>query len=167
MDFLQESCLGILKKEPLSKEIKRLGLDLKEKDGSMRNVLLELFRSSGQRDGAGEKKVRNQSLKIMLQQFLQASEISLIVDNIENNFVDFRKFFLMLFEPLRALKPSSKTLQLLLELVREVTDQLVRRNTEALRQAFEAILLRPLLDVITLDPKKCGHICTIAFCFLG
>jgi hypothetical protein len=131
VDFLQESCLGLLKKEPLNKEIKRLGLDLKERDGSPKSVLAELFKQCGRRDGKGIKKISNQSIKTLLNQFLQPSEISLIVDNIEANFLDFRKLFSMLLLPLRALKPTSKTLQLLKQLFREIADQLVRNDHES------------------------------------
>lgn len=44
VDFLMDSCMFLLKKDPIIKDIKALGLEVKEKDSGELNILSEIFR---------------------------------------------------------------------------------------------------------------------------
>lgn len=101
LDFLAESASLILKKDSVLNDLKKFGIEPKEKEGSGVNLLIELFSRCDEEDSKGAFKVTADTLVRLLELFKKTSEVNLIVENIHNNFLDYRKFFALLHKLLR------------------------------------------------------------------
>ena len=128
VDFLMDSCMFILRKEPISRDIKTLGLELKESGGDV-NILAELFNRCDELDIEGYKKVQTRSLELLLDQFSQPSEVGLAVENIYNNFVDFKKYFSLFLKPLSVYKPEDQVFKSVLQLLDTITSKLHQNDS--------------------------------------
>ena len=74
---------------------------MKEKEGAGVNLVAELFGRCGEEDIKGNRKVTSDTLNRLLELFRKSSEVNMVVENIYNNFVDFRKFFSLFYLALR------------------------------------------------------------------
>lgn len=101
MDFLAESASLLLKKDSISNDLKKFGIEIKEKDASGVNLISEIFSRCDEEDAKGNFKITPDTLNKILELFKKTSEVNLIIENIHNQFVDFKKFFALFYKPLR------------------------------------------------------------------
>ena len=88
-------------------------MDAKEKETAHGNILQEIFRRCDELDPKGNKKLSPESIKRIIEQFKKSTEMNLIIDNINNNFMDFKKFFSLFIKPLRTYDKESETYKLI------------------------------------------------------
>lgn len=101
LDFLAESASILIKKESIVNDLKKFGIEVKDKDGSGINYIVEIFNRCDEVDAKGNFKITADTLNRLLQLFKKTSEVNLIVDNIHNNFIDYKKFFSLLYKVLK------------------------------------------------------------------
>jgi hypothetical protein len=65
------------------------------------NLIYEIFNRCDEEDAKGNFKITADTLNKILELFKKTSEVNLIVENIHNQFVDFKKFFSLFYKPLR------------------------------------------------------------------
>ena len=58
-------------------------------------IIEELFNRSDELDPKGNTKLSPETLNRILEQFKKTSELNLIMENINNNFLDYKKFINM------------------------------------------------------------------------
>lgn len=80
-------------------------------------------------DAEGYHKVQARSLELLLDQFSQPSEVGLAVENIYNNFVDFKKYFFLFLKPLTVYKPEDQVFRSVLQLVQTITSRLHQNDS--------------------------------------
>ncbi|KAL4471200.1 hypothetical protein ABPG72_007567 [Tetrahymena utriculariae] len=151
LDFLQDQSSTLFKKEPIALDLKNLGIDEKKPQ-----LIVEIFNRCDE--------VRKKSMKVLLQSFID-NNIPLIIDTLNNNFLDFKKFFFMFIKPLNYLSNTSKTFIYILSLFRKVASALVESDAQSTQMMFENILLSPLLDIIAKHPTKKESLCDIIYRF--
>jgi hypothetical protein len=99
------------------------------------------------------EEVRKRTMKTLLTSFID-NNIPLIIDTLNNNFLDFKKFFTMFIKPLNILGTHSKTYSLIISLFSSVASALVESDSQATQMMFENILLGPLVEIIKKHPSK-------------
>ena len=151
----------MVKKESITNDLKKFGIEVKEKETSGVNLVAELFTRCGEEDPKGNKKVTADTLNRMLELFRKSSEVNMVVENIYNNFVDFRKFFALFYTPLRLYDRETETYKLILGLLSSVARGLHKHDSETAEMLFEEILLPELLSLARNEYKK-GTICHLA-----
>ena len=129
LEFLVESCSLILKKEVIANDLRKMNLDIKEKD-SQTNVLQEMFKRCDELDPKGNMKLTPETIKRIIEQFRRPTEINMIIDNINNNFIDFQKFFSLFLKPLRIYDKESETFKVITDLINQVAKGLFTINPE-------------------------------------
>lgn len=103
-------------------------------------------------------------MKVLLQSFID-NNIPLIIDTLNNNFLDFKKFFFMFTKALNYLSQTSKTHMLILNLFRKVATALVETDAQGTQMMFESILLSPLVEIIVKHPTKKESLCDVMYRF--
>jgi hypothetical protein len=78
----------------------------------------------------------------------------LIIESLNNNFIDFKRFFTVFIRPLEVLKPTSKTFILILELLKNVGIKLIELEPQGTQMMFESIILKDLLAISLKYPNK-------------
>lgn len=71
--------------------------------------------------------VRKKSMKVLIHSFID-NNIPLIIETLNNNFLDFKKFFFMFMKALNYLNANSKTYMLILNMFKKVASALVDIN---------------------------------------
>ena len=80
--------------------MKKFGIEIKEKDNSGINLIYEIFNRCDEEDTKGNYKITADTLNRIVELFKKTSEINLIIENIHNQFLDFKKFFGLFLKPL-------------------------------------------------------------------
>lgn len=110
------------------------------------------------------EEVRKRSLRTLVESFNE-NNLDLIVETVNNNFLDFKKFFLMFLKPLTCIKVGSKTTIAILSLFKRTANALVEADAHSTQTMFHSILLVPLLEIIAKQPTKKTVLCEIAYKF--
>ena len=76
---MAESAGLLIKKESISNDLKKFGIEIKEKDGSGINYIVELFSRCDEEDSKGNFKVTPDTLNRLIELFRKVSEVNLIV----------------------------------------------------------------------------------------
>jgi hypothetical protein len=100
LEFLSESSALLLKKESIANDLKKFGIEIKEKDTGGVNLISEIFSRCDEEDSKGNRKITPDTLNRLLELFKKTSEVNLIVENVHSNFIDYRKFFALMYKPL-------------------------------------------------------------------
>ena len=73
MDFLAESASLLLKKDTISNDLKKFGIEIKEKDNSGINLLYEIFNRCDEEDAKGNYKITADTLNRIVELFKKTS----------------------------------------------------------------------------------------------
>ena len=73
MDFLAESASLLLKKDTISNDLKKFGIEIKEKDNSGINLLYEIFNRCDEEDAKGNYKITVDTLNRIVELFKKTS----------------------------------------------------------------------------------------------
>ena len=73
MDFLAESASLLLKKDTISNDLKKFGIEIKEKDNSGINLLYEIFNRCDEEDAKGYYKITADTLNRIVELFKKTS----------------------------------------------------------------------------------------------
>lgn len=76
-------------------------------------------------------------MKRILEQFKRSSEVNMIIENINNNFLDFQKFFTLFIKPLKTYDKDSEIYKMITELMVQVAKGLFRLNPENAEMMFQ------------------------------
>ncbi|CAD8183309.1 unnamed protein product [Paramecium pentaurelia] len=167
IDFLHEACASLFKKDPIKKDIQDLKLEPKE---SQQNNGYQVSNQNVQYTAVIQQlflrcdEVQKKSLKLLLTQFIDVHS-QLILEQVQSNFIDFKRFFQIFLRPIQVLKPTSKTYQYILELIRFIGSKLVEIDPNDTQMMFESILLDQLLQIALRNPKKREDIVQLFFVF--
>ena len=71
----------------------------------------------------------------------------MIVDNIQSNFIDYKKFFALLYKILVIYDKESETFKLTIGLMNQIAKGLLRVDPESTEMMFEEFLLPELLKI--------------------
>lgn len=80
--------------------------------------------------------------------------MNLIVENIHNNFIDYRKFFSLLLPLLRVYDKDSETHKLAVSLLSAVARSILKVEPESAEMMFEEILLPDLIKIAENEHKR-------------
>lgn len=95
------------------------------------NIVEELFHRSDEVDQKGNTKLSAETLNRILEQFRKTSELNLIMENINSNFLDYKKFMGLFERPLTFYNKESETFKLLVGLLTTVAKGLHQKyNSE-------------------------------------
>ena len=108
---------------------------------------MELFSRCDEEDSKGAFKVSADTLVRLLELFKKTSEVNLIVENIHNNFLDYRKFFALFHKLLRIYDKEAEPHKLAIALIGSVARALLKTDPEAAEMMFEDIFLPDLLTL--------------------
>lgn len=136
LDFIAESASLLIKKESISNDLKKFGIEIKEKDTSGINYVVEIFTRCEEEDSKGNRKITPDTLNLLLELYKKTSEVNLIVDNIHNNFIDYKKFFSLLYKVLRIYDKDSETHKLAVSLIIQIAKGLLRADAEGTEMVF-------------------------------
>ena len=100
LEQLQDQASTILKKDFIEEDLKEIKNLSPEKNSQL---LLEIFQHC--------ELVKKKTMKTLLFFFQEPQQISQTIEMLDNNFIDFKKYFYMFLKPLAFLKQKSKTLQ--------------------------------------------------------
>lgn len=151
LELLQGNASSILKKDFIDKELRKLGIDKKPQ------IISEIFNRC--------EDVSKKTMKTFLLFFVEKQCFQDIYENLNNNFLDFKKFFHMFLHAMEYLKHTSKTLMHIYNLIKMVAAQLVQLDAQTTQLMFEQILLKEYLRIATRFPNKRDQICDLFFYF--
>lgn len=134
---MAESCSLLFKKENIANDLKKLGLEIKEKEPSNLKIIQEIFKRCDEVDTKGNRKLSGETLSRIVEQFKKTSEMNLIIDNISGNFIDFRKFFELFSKPLRLYDKESEVFKSIMSLLERIANGLNKRDAENAEMMFE------------------------------
>jgi hypothetical protein len=154
LDFLAESAALLVKKESVANDLKKFGVEQKEKDSSGLNLVVEIFTRCDEEDSKGNFKITADTLNRLLELFKKTSEVNLIVENIHNNFIDYRKFFNLLHKILKIYDKDTETHKLAVSLHGAVAKTLLKVDAESDEMMFEEVLVPELLKLAENEHKR-------------
>mgnify|MGYP000486476735 CR=1 FL=1 len=154
LDFLAESAGLLLKKESIANDLKKFGFEPKEKEAAGLNYVVEIFSRCDEEDAKGNFKITADTLNKLLELFRKTSEVNLIVENIHNNFIDYKKFFNLLSKILKIYDKESEPFKLVVSLLTSIAKALLKINAESAEMMFEEILLPELLKIAENEHKR-------------
>eukprot|EP00825_Cyclidium_porcatum_P051511 TRINITY_DN949_c0_g1_i1.p1 TRINITY_DN949_c0_g1~~TRINITY_DN949_c0_g1_i1.p1 ORF type:complete len:805 (-),score=152.08 TRINITY_DN949_c0_g1_i1:109-2523(-) len=152
LDFLQDNCSQLLKKDLIDKEIRKFGLEKKPQ------IIFEIFSRCDE--------INDQVLNTFLIYF-QESSLKLIIEMLNNNFLDFKKFFGIFFKSLNYFDKSHKTFENILNLFKKVGANLVQIDPQITQSLFENIILKDLITLALKYTNKREPIVEIFYYFCG
>lgn len=71
----------------------------------------------------------------------------MIVDNIHNNFIDYKKFFTLIYKVLVIYDKDSEPFKLTIALMAQIAKGLLRSDPESTEMMFEEFLLPELIKI--------------------
>lgn len=152
LDFLQDNCSQLLKKDFIDKEIRKFGIEKKPQ------IIYELFQRCDE--------IPDSVLNTFLQ-FFSENCLKLIIEMLNNNFIDFKKFFGMFYKPLNYFDQTNKTYMYIVSLFKKVGSHLVQQDPQITQSLFENILLKDLISMAIKCTNKREQIVEIFYYFCG
>lgn len=81
-------------------------------------------------DEKGNRKVSAETLNRLIDQFKKTTEMNLIIDNINGNFIDFKKFFTLFLKPLRSYDRESEVFKNSINLLSKVATGMHKKDSQ-------------------------------------
>ncbi|KRX05819.1 Calponin homology domain [Pseudocohnilembus persalinus] len=146
LENLSEISGGLLKKEFVEKAIRDLKLDKKQ------STLVQLFNRFD--EIKYEKQDDPNVIEAFLIHFQSETCIENIVEQLNNNFLDFKKFFHLFLRVLEQSPDNSKQFLYCISLFKQVAQKLCEIDPQTLQMMFESILMKELVFIVKKFPTK-------------
>lgn len=88
-----------------------------------------------------------ETLSRLVDQFKKTSEMNLIIDNINGNFIDFKKFFDLLLKPLKIYDKESEVYKNIINLLSKIASGMHKKDSENTEMLFQEFAIKGLLKI--------------------